>query len=236
MGRIFLTSDTHFGHDREFLYGPRGFSSIQEHDEAVIHNWNSVVQPDDTVYHLGDVMLNDNDHGMDCLKQLNGNIYIIPGNHDTKNRLELYKTLPNVKVLESNFPDTVAAGVYFKYRKYLFYMSHHPTMTSNLEKDPYLKAHLINLFGHTHQQKQFYNDIPFMFHVGMDSNNCTPVLLDDAIEIMREEMKKCIDMLDIEETLANVAEEVREGGEVCPTQSNIWTTIARRVKSLFSKT
>ena len=78
MGRIFLVSDTHFGHDRAFLYEPRGFSNIADHDEAVIQNWNSVVQPDDTVYHLGDVMLNDNDHGMDCLRRLNGNIIIIP--------------------------------------------------------------------------------------------------------------------------------------------------------------
>jgi calcineurin-like phosphoesterase family protein len=235
MGRVFVTSDTHFGHEREFLYGPRNFSSIQEHDEEVIRRWNSVVQPDDIVYHLGDVMLNDNDHGMDCLRQLNGEIIIIPGNHDTKNRLALYETLPNVRVVKTNIPDTVTAGIYLKYRKYMFYLSHHPTMTSNLEKDPFLKAHLINIFGHTHQQKQFYNDIPFMFHAGLDSNNCTPVLLDDAIEIMREEMKKCVDMLDIDDTLANVAEEVREGGEVCPTRLDIWTTIVQRVKKLFSR-
>ena len=42
MSKIFLTSDTHFGHDREFLWGPRGFRSSIEHDEAVIANWNSV--------------------------------------------------------------------------------------------------------------------------------------------------------------------------------------------------
>ena len=58
MGRMFVVSDTHFGHEREFLYGPRNFSSIQEHDEEVIRRWNSVVQPDDTVYHLGDVIFN----------------------------------------------------------------------------------------------------------------------------------------------------------------------------------
>ena len=40
MGRIFVTSDLHFGHDRGFLYEPRGFSNIEDHDEAVIANWN----------------------------------------------------------------------------------------------------------------------------------------------------------------------------------------------------
>ena len=52
MERIFVFSDAHFGHDREFLWGPRGFKSSIEHDEATIANWNSVVGPDDIVYHL----------------------------------------------------------------------------------------------------------------------------------------------------------------------------------------
>ena len=189
MSKIFITSDTHFGHDREFLFTPRGFASIEEHDQEVIRRWNSVVGPDDVVYHLGDVMLNDNVHGIECLRQLNGQIKIIPGNHDTDNRLKLYAQLENVEVLPM--------AIMLKYQKYNFYLSHHPTLTSNLEKAPYLRMHLINLYGHTHQQGKFFQDMPFMFHVGMDSNNCTPVLLDDAIQMMKDETQKCIDMLDI---------------------------------------
>jgi calcineurin-like phosphoesterase family protein len=56
--------------------------------------------------------------------------------------------------------------------------------------------HLINIYGHTHQSKPFYNDIPFMFHVGLDSNGNKPVLLDDAIEIMKQETMKCLEFLD----------------------------------------
>lgn len=200
MSRIFITSDTHFGHDREFVWGPRGFISHVEHDRQVIENWNAVVQPDDIVYHLGDVMLGDNAYGIGCLEQLNGKIKIIPGNHDTPTRLSLYKLLDNVEVL--------GLAEMIKYKKYNFYLSHHPTLTSNLDKAPYLRMHLINLYGHTHQQKQFYNDIPFMFHVGMDSNNCTPVLLDDAIELMKKETQKCIDMLDIDVEPEEVSEDV----------------------------
>ena len=188
MGKIFVTSDTHFGHDREFLWGPRGFISHVEHDRQVIENWNSVVGPDDTVYHLGDVMLGDTEYGMSCLAQLNGHIKIIRGNHDTDRRWALYATLPNVEL--------VGWAEVIKYKKYQFYLSHHPTMTSNLDKAPYLKMHLINLFGHTHQQKMFYDDTPFMFHVGLDSNGNKPVLLDDAIEIMKQETIKCLEFLD----------------------------------------
>ena len=118
---------------------------------------------------------------------MKGNIIIIPGNHDTPTRIALYKTLPGVEVL--------GYAEMLKYKKYNFYLSHHPTMTSNLEKAPYLRMHLINLFGHTHQQNKFYQGMPYMFHVGMDSNNCTPVLLDDAIEAMKQETQICIEFL-----------------------------------------
>jgi calcineurin-like phosphoesterase family protein len=196
MSKIFVTSDTHFGHDREFLWGPRGFTNSREHDEAIIKNWNEVVGPEDIVYHLGDVMLGDNAYGIECVKRLNGYITIIPGNHDTATRIELYKRLPNVTVVEFLTDGLQPAAATMKYKKYNFYLSHHPTMTSNLEKAPYLRMHLINLYGHTHQQKQFYNDTPFMFHVGLDSNNNKPVLLDDAIEIMKQETIKCLEFLD----------------------------------------
>jgi calcineurin-like phosphoesterase family protein len=187
MSKIFLTSDTHFGHDREFLWGPRGFSNYIDHDEEIIQRWNEVVGPDDIVYHLGDIMLGDNEYGMNCLRRLNGHIKIIRGNHDTDSRWSLYSTLPNVECL--GWAEVI------KYKKYQFYLSHHPTMTSNLEKAPYLRMHLINLFGHTHQRDKFYNDIPFMFHVGLDSHDCAPVLLDDAIEMMKKETQVCLDML-----------------------------------------
>ena len=36
MSKIFVTSDTHFGHDRGFLYEPRGFENIQEHDVLML--------------------------------------------------------------------------------------------------------------------------------------------------------------------------------------------------------
>ena len=91
---VFFTSDTHFGHDRGFLWAPRGFESSQEHDEEVIRRWNEVVGPEDTVYLLGDLMLNDNEHGIECLKRLNGHINILYGNErsgmDVNNILSIF--------------------------------------------------------------------------------------------------------------------------------------------------
>ena len=185
MGKIFLTSDLHFGHDRGFLYEPRGFSSIEDHDKAVIENWNAVVSPEDDVYILGDLMLNDNDHGVECLKQLNGNIHIIFGNHDTAARQKLYEDLGY---------DILRWAEVIKYKKYHFYLSHYPTFTGNLDAES-LHQCAINLYGHTHQQHNFYQDIPFMYHVGCDSHNNTPILLDDILDEIKAKVYECKEML-----------------------------------------
>ena len=120
MGRIFVTSDTHFGHDREFVYVPRGFNSIGEHDETIIARWNETVGEDDIVYHLGDVMLGDNSYGIECVKRLKGIIYIIPGNHDTTARINLYKQLNNI-----HYCQTMFESHQLSYMNLVFYHLHH---------------------------------------------------------------------------------------------------------------
>lgn len=178
--RIFITSDTHFGHDRDFIYGPRGFSSVQESDEEIIKRWNETVAPEDIVYLLGDIMLNDNENGIKCLKQLNGNIKIIFGNHDTDRRIALYT---QVAEESQGKIEVLGYATMLKYKKWQFYLSHHPTLTANsddYEKTP--RQHLVNLFGHTHQLELFYENNPYMYHVGLDSHGCYPVCIDTIIE------------------------------------------------------
>ena len=87
---IYVTSDLHFGHSKPFIYEPRGFPNIVDHDEEIIKRWNELVQPEDEVYILGDLMLKDNEHGLECLKQLNGKKYFIIGNHDTNTRVNVF--------------------------------------------------------------------------------------------------------------------------------------------------
>jgi calcineurin-like phosphoesterase family protein len=73
-------------------------------------------------------------------------------------------------------------------------LSHYPTITSNVD-EAYLSQHLFNLYGHTHQKTKFYNDIPWIYNVGVDSHNCTPVDIDQIIEDCRIKYKECGDML-----------------------------------------
>ena len=59
MSQIYFTSDLHLCHDRGFIYEPRGFNSIEEMNNAIVENWNSIVTNEDNVFILGDLMLND---------------------------------------------------------------------------------------------------------------------------------------------------------------------------------
>lgn len=184
MPKTWFTSDLHFCHDREFIWGDRGYKSVEEMNEEQIRKFNSVVSDEDTVYILGDVMLKDNVKGIQYLNQLKGDIIIVAGNHDTDARLDMYKM--------AGYPICYAERV--KINGYHFYLSHFPTLTANLEKES-LKQCTICLYGHNHQRDNFYNDMPFMYHIGVDSHDCYPVLLDDAIEEMKNKVKECKEQL-----------------------------------------
>ena len=47
---IWLCSDWHFWHNREFIWGPRRFNSIEEMNETIVDRHNSLVLPEDDVY------------------------------------------------------------------------------------------------------------------------------------------------------------------------------------------
>lgn len=176
---IFFTADTHFCHQPEFLWGPRGFSNVEEMNEAIIERWNKVVRPDDIVYHLGDTMLNDNEKGIECMQRLNGEIFLIWGNHDTDTRKNLI--FEKCRFMSGGWHACV-----IKYGKLSLYLSHYPTLTANFD-DKHFNQHVINLHGHTHQQKNWLDpNNPFMYHVGMDSHNCTPVHIDEVITDIRQ--------------------------------------------------
>jgi calcineurin-like phosphoesterase family protein len=83
----FVISDTHFGHTNswEKFKLPDGsplrpFTSTEEMDEAMIERWNAKVKPGDTVYHLGDVVINKK--SLHLVSRLNGRKILIRGNHD----------------------------------------------------------------------------------------------------------------------------------------------------------
>lgn len=183
---IYFTSDLHLMHDRRFIWEARGFKSVEEMCEAIVKRWNEKVAPEDTVYILGDLMLNDNEKAFEYLKQLNGRFHIIRGNHDTDNRVELYSKLP--QFIDIKWADML------KHEGFHFYLSHFPTLTANLDKE-YLKQMTLNIFGHTHSKLHFYEDRPTMYNVAMDAHDCTPVSIVDIEKEMYDKMVECKAML-----------------------------------------
>ena len=137
MPNIFLTADTHFGHEklcREFKRQDgspaRDFDSSREMDEHIISRWNSVVRNSDTVYHLGDVAINKKH--MHNVSRLNGRKILVKGNHDVFSD-EYYHA----------FFDSLLGVKVFK--KYGTVCTHIPVHTNQLEH-----RWSFNIHGHMH--------------------------------------------------------------------------------------
>lgn len=85
MPRTFFTADTHFGHANIIGLCNRPFADISAHDYGLVDAWNAVVQPGDTVWHLGDFAYRASPQRVRGLfEMLNGTKHLVLGNHDHK--------------------------------------------------------------------------------------------------------------------------------------------------------
>jgi len=83
--RIFVTSDHHFFHNNIIKYCNRPFVSVQKMHEFMIDEWNSVVQKDSIVIHLGDFICGGSlEEVKEITDRLNGYKILIQGNHDRR--------------------------------------------------------------------------------------------------------------------------------------------------------
>lgn len=88
MSKVWITSDTHFGHRSIFsdekCPGRREWcgSTIEEHDSRLTQIWNNLVGADDLVIHLGDFAWGGVERVKAIRRQLNGKLWIALGNHD----------------------------------------------------------------------------------------------------------------------------------------------------------
>jgi calcineurin-like phosphoesterase family protein len=102
---FFVISDTHFYHDNIVKYCGRaeqiaaltgGKANKYNHNSYMVDRWNSVVGPEDTILHLGDLYAWFKDgrtkFEYNVLPRLNGEIYMIRGNHD-KDTDQVYESM-----------------------------------------------------------------------------------------------------------------------------------------------
>ena len=175
---IYFTSDWHFNHDKDFIWKKRGYNSVEEMNEDLINKICSTLDEGDELWVLGDLVMGDINNAAAVLSRIPYSVHFLVGNHDTLRRIHLYDSLGwvnherAIQVTDGNWD---------------FYLSHYPTVTMNY--DDVKKHHpLINLHGHTHYQNKFYNDNPYMYNVGVDSQDGYPVSIDKIKADIKEKL------------------------------------------------
>ena len=158
MNRVFVISDTHFGHRRiiEFEAAARPFASIEDHDRALVERWNATVKPKDTVWHLGDVFFGKDGHAV--LSALHGLKKLVLGNHDHY-PLEVYQRYFSKVYGAAEFGGCV--------------LTHVPVHPGQLER-----RYRLNIHGHMHSRS--VGD-PRYVCVSAEHTGLSPILMDAAM-------------------------------------------------------
>lgn len=157
MNKIYLIADPHFGDDRIRKYENRPFSSAQEMDDALIANWNAVVDDTDTVYVLGDFGADGCE--AEVLAQLKGRKLLVKGNHDTKSNRQ-YRSFGFDEVYD--YPIIVDG----------FWILSHDALYVNTNM-PYA-----NLFGHVHNSPVVKDYSKQHYCVSVERIDYTPIAFD----------------------------------------------------------
>lgn len=166
--KTFFTSDLHFHHENVIKFCNRPFGSVEHMNDQLIKNWNSVVSDKDHVWVLGDISFGSPLQTAPILDQLKGIKHLIVGNHDRKGRSD---KLFN-KHWEKWFVDR---NDYFRLKVAgeKFVLCHFPFAS--------WERGYINLHGHLHSPAGYKNKFR-QYDVGVDANNYTPLLLEDAVK------------------------------------------------------
>jgi calcineurin-like phosphoesterase family protein len=188
---IHFSADSHWNHTNIIQHSHRPFSSIEEMNEELITRWNSVVSLTDTVYHLGDILFRTKgkESGTKILNRLNGQIFLILGNHDKhnlkqfKDRFELWPTgrwdeqLRMIKIEDDDAPNGIREIVLCHYSMRVWQNSHHGSFM---------------LHGHSHGSLEDLSN-SLSFDVGVDCHNYYPISYEKVKEIMSKKIFVPID-------------------------------------------
>ena len=159
---ICFTSDTHFGHAGILRLSRRPFESVEEMDAALITAWNTVVAPRDTVYHLGDFCFRNARPASDYLAELNGDIHLIVGNHDSatlKRHSGIFASVKQIREIGVNGKTIV--------------LCHYP-----MREWHGCWRGAWHLFGHVHGRLN-HEPVGYSLDVGVDSNRFRPWRLEE---------------------------------------------------------
>lgn len=157
MKQYWFTADTHFGHLEAIKVFRRPFKSVDEMAETLVVNWNSMVQPRDVVYHLGDFGFWTRGDLSNTFHRLQGYKILIVGNHDS----EMTLSLPWVDMAKAMMITVAQQAIW---------LSHYPQSEwTNHDRGTW------HLYGHTHRKGR-QNGLSL--NVGVDCWHYHPVSFD----------------------------------------------------------
>lgn len=168
--KTYVTSDLHFGHSNIKKFCPltraRFSEDTNEMNEQMIKEWNEIVEPEDTVYILGDVAFMPASKAALLVKRLNGTKILIQGNHD-------HKAIKDPMFTKCFKEIHIYHEVNYNGNKVC--MFHYPIAEWNQ-----MHRGSVHLFGHLHGKTsglEGYRAID----VGMDSTGWIVIEMEDAI-------------------------------------------------------
>lgn len=135
---IYFISDTHFNHKNIIKYCNRPFKNVDEMNETLVKNWNTLVKDEDSIYHLGDVTFGKRELSYKIFNQLKGKKYLVRGNHD-KWSVGFYE----------RFGFTVLKYAPIRLDEYKLLLSHIPV------PDKQIPYGFVNIHGHIHDKKLY---------------------------------------------------------------------------------
>jgi len=158
---VFLISDTHFNHKKIGIYCSRP----EDWQHIIINNWNNTVNKNDIVLHLGDFGFGSIERMHDVRNELNGEIYMIKGNHD-RHSVGWFKDI-GITLIKKPFT------VYIKDNQYLF---SHAVKPCNSE--------IIGIHGHCHNKSPLFRNILGNYHINIsvENINYTPIKFKKLID------------------------------------------------------
>lgn len=163
---VFFIGDTHFNHNKVIEYSNRPFNSLEEMNERLIENWNSVVRSNDIVYHLGDFAFYRKQDAYDIFERLKGIKVLIRGNHDSKT----YK-------YENIFSKVVDYLELTEYTENRLILSHYPFYTWRNRHKGSLMIH-----GHTHLKTISNPVVANRLCVSVEATGYFPISLEELMQ------------------------------------------------------
>jgi calcineurin-like phosphoesterase family protein len=163
MKRTWFTSDLHFNHKNIIRFSNRPFANVDEMNEAMISNWNELVDPQDDIYMLGDfAFVNKKSQVENLFRRLNGHIHWIFGNHDKSFR---------------NSEGCAWSGDYkeIKVGTQKFVLSHYPMVSWNGQYRGTIMLH-----GHCHGNLK-HDGTKLRLDVGVDCWDWKPVSVEQIL-------------------------------------------------------